>query len=463
MDNITNEVLSYIDAELEKNANIFHQIAAGLRGFRQGAAEAARNQKTRAALQRAINTLHTHGALPRKGLLTTNVAQGVGVGTRGPGFFARMSERLRGALAGAKQEFSTVRAADKAVAQLRRLQREEQELRNAAQLARQHGLLANRRAWRNNYSNMTPEEYLKMQGHKVPAHYRARPATRTPQEAATSTAPNTSHNAQPPTPPARSTAQTPTPSAKSTAQTPALPETPTTQTSTPTTQTSHQAQQNVAATEIPDNYSSTLEPGWIERNALPIGLTVGGLALGSSLLRGGPTAAEQDARIQDYMNNAAYDMTTPMPTMSVYASYDDFAEEKRAASTQVYPLMQNAMAQALANQLAQKFVGEPLDAVHKALKKKFFDDPKHREAFQKALESDDMLQAEYRENPKGLIDAYDTLKNFAPSIAKNPSATRSFLRQATMAKMHGSGLDFATIRLMAETEKFIQNAKGRDA
>lgn len=150
-----------------------------------------------------------------------------------------------------------------------------------------------------------------------------------------------------------------------------------------------------------------------------------------------------------------------MPSMSVYASYDEFAAEKIADYAPVYQTMQSSLANSLANQLATKFVGEPMDAVHKVLRKKFYDDPKHQQSFQNAVDEDDMLRAHHAENPDSLMKSFSTLKEFAPTLAKNPMATRSFLRNATMSGMHGTGPDFATIRLMAETEKFLQNAKGR--
>jgi len=173
---------------------------------------------------------------------------------------------------------------------------------------------------------------------------------------------------------------------------------------------------------------------------------------------------EQSAREQDYMTHARDDMRTPLPSMTVKAGYDLFAEEKTAttyAFNPVYPSMQTAFTSSIANQIANKFVGEPIDAAHKALTKKLYDEPKQEAAFQTAVEGDEMLQEAHRQNPKALQETFSTLKTFAPSIAKNPSATRSFLRQAAMSGMHGGGPDFATIRLMAETEKFIQNAKGR--
>ena len=202
-------------------------------------------------------------------------------------------------------------------------------------------------------------------------------------------------------------------------------------------------------------------PHWLNRYAGPLALGAGAAALGTSALRGGPTASEQDIRMRDYMTNAQHNMSAPLPPMSVYASYDDFADEKVAAYAPMYPTVQGALANSLAQQLAQKFVGEPIDAVHTVLKKKLYDEPKHEAAFMSALEGDEILQAEHRENPERLRGSFHTLKTFAPTIAKNPLATRTFLRQATMSGMNGSGPDFATIRMMAETEKFIQNAKGR--
>lgn len=435
MDDATAEaVLAHIDAALEKNANIFHQLGAGLRGMRAGAAQVAHNQKSRAALQGAVNTLHAHGSLPMN--VAHGVVQplpmGVGVGDKSPGLLARAGQQLRGALSGAKQEFGATRAADKAVSRFRQVQQGEQELRNAAQVAQQHGLHADPLAGHIDYSKMTPAQYLQMHGHAVPAHHAPAPA------APAAAAPR---------------AQAPTASAPA-AQAPAA--------QTPYVPPSG-AIPSAGATSagVPNGVNPPAGQGWLSRNAAPLALAAGGAALGTSMLRGGPAAAEQDARMRDYMTNAQQNMATPMPTMAVYASYDEFAEEKRAAYAPVYPTMQGAMANSLANQLATKFVGEPIDAVQKVLKKKLYDEPKHRAAFQQALEGDEMLQAEHRDNPQGLADTFHTLKTFAPSIAKNPLATRTFLRQATMSKMHGTGPDFATIRLMTETEKFIQNAKGR--
>lgn len=206
-----------------------------------------------------------------------------------------------------------------------------------------------------------------------------------------------------------------------------------------------------------------VKPSFLSRNKGRLGLAAGGAALlglgGYAASRAG---AEQDVRIRDYMQNAQRDGGTPMPYMAVHASYDNFAERAKLGELQpMYPTVQGALANSMATQLATKFIGEPIDAAHKALKKKFYDDPKHQASFDEAVSGDELLREAHAANPTHLADSFSTLKKFAPSMAAHPQATRSFLRQAQMAGAHGSGMDFATIRMLAETEKFIQNSKGQ--
>jgi hypothetical protein len=202
--------------------------------------------------------------------------------------------------------------------------------------------------------------------------------------------------------------------------------------------------------------------GFMRNYALPAAGAAGIAGLGYAAYRGSQAANEQSARMQDHFTNSAHNMSNPLPPMTVTASYDEFCEEKLAnVYAPVYPSMQNALSTSMAQQLATKFVGEPIDAAHKVLKKKLYDEPKQQAAYDEAVSGDEMLQEAHRTNPKGLQETFSTLKTFAPSMAKNPQATKSFLRQATMSGMHGGGPDFATIRLLAETEKFIQNSKGR--
>lgn len=48
-----------------------------------------------------------------------------------------------------------------------------------------------------------------------------------------------------------------------------------------------------------------------------------------------------------------------------------------------------------------------------------------------------------------LNTAFQTMRNFAPTLATDPNAVQSFLRSAVMS---GGGVDYNTIKLLAETE-----------
>jgi len=189
---------------------------------------------------------------------------------------------------------------------------------------------------------------------------------------------------------------------------------------------------------------------------------------GYALSRAGHSADEQEARMRDYYANAAHQMPQPVPGMGVYASYDEFANEKIASLTKAadgppprYDTLgqaHNAFAGAFGNALATKFVSDPIDGIHRILKKKIVDDPKAHATFHGVIESDPDLQKHYAQNPGQVDDTFKALRKFGPSMATSPAVVRSFLRQSMMT---GGNMDFATIRMLAETEKFIQNGRGQ--
>ncbi len=197
------------------------------------------------------------------------------------------------------------------------------------------------------------------------------------------------------------------------------------------------------------------------------GRTTAGLlgvgALGYGLYRAGNSSNEQSARMQDYLANSHNQMNQPLPSMSVYASYDEFAREKCAdfmppPRVDTFNQTHNAFSGALAQSLAKKLVEEPIDTFHRTLKKRLVDDPKAETSFRTAVEGDPHLKALYEKNPDAMRMSFATMRKFAPSAASAPQAVQSFLLNTAMTNHR---IDFATIRLLAETEKFVQNAKGR--
>lgn len=172
--------------------------------------------------------------------------------------------------------------------------------------------------------------------------------------------------------------------------------------------------------------------------------------------------------MRDYYANATHQMPQPVPGMGVYASYDEFANEKIASLTKVadgpphrldtLTPTHNAFAGAFGNALATKFVSDPIDGIHRILKKKIVDDPKAHATFHGVIQGDPDLQKHYEQNPGQVDETFKALRKFGPSMATSPAVVRSFLRQSMMT---GGNMDFATIRMLAETEKFIQNGRGQ--
>lgn len=197
------------------------------------------------------------------------------------------------------------------------------------------------------------------------------------------------------------------------------------------------------------------------RTGTALGLAGAG-ALGYGLYRAGRNSDEQGARMQDYLANSHTQMNQPLPAMSVYASYDEFAREKHAdfmpPRVDTFGRTHDALSGALAQSLSRKLVEEPIDAFHRTLKKRLIEDPKAEQSFQAAVQGDPHLKSLYEKNPDNLRLAFKTMRKFSPTTASSPMAVQSFLLNTAMS---GGRLDFATIRLLAETEKFVQNAKGR--
>lgn len=75
-----------------------------------------------------------------------------------------------------------------------------------------------------------------------------------------------------------------------------------------------------------------------------------------------------------------------------------------------------------------------------------------RQSIIKQLRDDDPNLAEASDQQ--IMDAYHTMVRFAPTLSTDKNAVRSFLRNSIMS---GSGPDFVTIKLLAETERAVTN------
>ena len=95
-----------------------------------------------------------------------------------------------------------------------------------------------------------------------------------------------------------------------------------------------------------------------------------------------------------------------------------------------------------------------------ALGRKAFDhsvsQPKREKVFYEAIRADSVLRDAVRSNDKilgQLKEAFATLTRFAPTMAEDINAVRSYLRESVLS---GGGINYATIKQLAETEKLVQ-------
>ena len=80
-----------------------------------------------------------------------------------------------------------------------------------------------------------------------------------------------------------------------------------------------------------------------------------------------------------------------------------------------------------------------------------------REAILKALKKEDIVLA--GADDKELMEAYHTMVRFAPTLSTDKNAVRSFLRNAVVT---GNGLDFVSIKLLADSERAVTGGNKKD-
>lgn len=80
-------------------------------------------------------------------------------------------------------------------------------------------------------------------------------------------------------------------------------------------------------------------------------------------------------------------------------------------------------------------------------------EPQHQMAFAKARQDEVIGGAD----PKLMQSSFDTMKRFAPNLASDPNAVRSFLRESAV---FGTGPSYATLKNLADAEKAVVGAGG---
>jgi hypothetical protein len=203
-----------------------------------------------------------------------------------------------------------------------------------------------------------------------------------------------------------------------------------------------------------------------------------GLSLLAPIL-GGAFTDRQNAN-EDHLMNLRED-----PSRDVTASLDEFLEKKAGmfdtmksqfAQVSAYtpkpehappghgfgsaPMMglnmQNSMASGIGSGIGQGLVGLAGNALAGgagAIRDFFLTDRRRRALFTQLIQTDPVLTDAIERSPVSmemLKEAYGTMCRFAPSLALDINAVRSFLREAVIG---GAGVNYATIKNLVETEK----------
>lgn len=75
---------------------------------------------------------------------------------------------------------------------------------------------------------------------------------------------------------------------------------------------------------------------------------------------------------------------------------------------------------------------------------------KHKPTYEKAVATDPLLQ---EADPELLEESFKTMVQFAPTLATNPQAVQSFLREAVTS---GGGVNYNTVKLLTDIEQSSQ-------
>lgn len=148
----------------------------------------------------------------------------------------------------------------------------------------------------------------------------------------------------------------------------------------------------------------------------------------------------------------------------VMASLDTFLEKKAVVMADPGMMLRDnaikGFAGGVGSELARAMV-MGLGSLGSGLGSRLFDDPKRKEILTRLMVSDQIIADAVKRNPatkEQILEAYATLNKFAPTLATDVNAVRSFLREVVLG---GGHVNYATIKNLIETEKSLHSGMGR--
>jgi hypothetical protein len=182
-------------------------------------------------------------------------------------------------------------------------------------------------------------------------------------------------------------------------------------------------------------------------------------AIGTAMLAPilGSAFSQSQHRYQDELMHAYRD-----PSRVITASLEDFLEEKAAAASSAPFSMGTELLKGLATGAATGLVGllaHTLGNTFSNSQNILVNEPKRRALLENLFKTDPVIKdalARHPDSKNMLLESYGTMTKFAPTLSLDINATRSILREAVLG---GSGLNYATLKNLVDTERSIADAK----
>lgn len=201
-------------------------------------------------------------------------------------------------------------------------------------------------------------------------------------------------------------------------------------------------------------------------------VTGGALVTGGIAARGQPQAREHYRQAMVLTHRMEEDAGTPMNFEAIknaqFERYDNFGKYASLRSkTAAIPTggfgrlglgssVAKGLTEGLVRSVTDRLVSGPLGKAWEIIDKKLYMEPRQKNVLKQAIQSDPMLSRMMETNPEMIAEAYKTVKTYAPSLTVDKAALQGFLRQVAITGI----VDPASIRMLAETEKFIKASRG---
>lgn len=185
----------------------------------------------------------------------------------------------------------------------------------------------------------------------------------------------------------------------------------------------------------------------------------GALALAPIL---GAAVQDRQRHFEDELMGLQMHPFNKMNSLSLFLEKKAEVYEKTAASLRdfmptvgghAYDSVTSGIGQGLGGGVAKALLGAAgtgFNAAHNA----WIVDPRRKRLYESVLRTDPVIHDALSRNPQAeqvLMEAFSTMVRFAPSLALDVNAVRSFLREAVLGG--AAGVNYATIKTLIETEK----------